>query len=58
MKKVDLLKLINSATDEQDINSLLGGTDIETQFKSEGISLDAFKSKIKTDKTYQQFLES
>lgn len=58
MKKVDLLKLINSATDEQDINSLLGGTDIETQFKGAEPTLDTFKTKFKTDKAFVQFMDS
>ena len=57
MKKVDLLKLINSATDEQDINSLLGGTDIETQFKGAEPTLDTFKQKAKTDKEFKAFID-
>lgn len=58
MIKSALLKLIENATDTQDINSLLGGTDIETQFKGAEPTLDTFKQKVKTDKTYQQFMDS
>ncbi|MBU3111996.1 DUF4355 domain-containing protein [Clostridium lacusfryxellense] len=58
MLKSALLKLIESAPDTQDINSLLGGTDIETQFKGAEPTLDTFKQKAKTDKDFKAYLES
>jgi len=58
MLKSALLKLIESAPDTQDINSLLGGTDIETQFKGEEPTLDVFKTKLKTDKEFKAYIES
>jgi len=58
MIKSALLKLIESAPDTQDINSLLGGTDIETQFKGEEPTLDTFKSKFKTDKEFKAFIDA
>jgi uncharacterized protein with gpF-like domain len=58
MLRKDLLEKIKNAKEDEDINALLVGTDIETQFKGAEPTLDTFKSKIKTDKTYQQFIES
>lgn len=58
MLKKDLLEKIKNAKDDEDINSLLTGTDIEEQFKSEEPSLDVFKQKIKEDKVFQQFIDS
>lgn len=58
MLKKDLLKKIENAKDEEDINSLLTGTDIEETFKGEEPTLDVFKGKIKSDKAFQQFMDS
>jgi hypothetical protein len=58
MLKKDLLEKIKNAKDEDDVNALLVGTDVETQFKGEEPSLDGFKTKLKTDKAFQQFMDS
>lgn len=58
MKKTDLLELIKNAKDEDDINSLLAGTDIEEEFKAEQPTLDVFKQKIKSDKDFKSFMDS
>lgn len=58
MLKKDLLKKIENAKDDEDINSLLAGTDIEEAFKGEEPTLDVFKGKIKSDKAFQQFMDS
>ena len=58
MKKVDLLAKIKDAKDDEDINALLTGSDIETQFKGAEPTLDMFKLNFKTDKAYQQFMDS
>ena len=58
MLKKDLLKKIENAKDDEDINSLLTGTDIEETFKGEGATLDNFKEKIKSDKDFKAFMES
>ena len=58
MLKKDLLKLIEGASDDQDINSLLTGTDIEDEFSGESATLDTFKQKIKSDKDFKAFFES
>lgn len=58
MKKSELLKKIENAKDEEDINELLKGTDIEETFKGEEPTLDVFKGKIKSDKDFKSFIES
>ncbi len=58
MIKSELLKKIEKAKDDEDINSLLAGTDIEETFKGEGATLDNFKEKIKSDKDFKSFMES
>lgn len=58
MLKKDLLKKIENAKDDEDINSLLVGTDIEEAFKGDEPTLDVFKGKIKSDKVFQQFMDS
>jgi hypothetical protein len=57
MLKKDLLEKIKNAKDDEDINSLLGGTDIEEQFKANGLTLESFKGKLK-EKDFKAFLES
>ena len=58
MLKKDLIEKIKNSKDDEDINSLLGGTDIETQFKGAEPTLDIFKQKAKTDKDFKAYLES
>lgn len=58
MLKKDLIEKIKALKDDEDINTLLVGTDIETQFKTGGLTLDAFKEKMKTDKDFKAFAES
>ncbi len=58
MIKKDLLEKIKNAKDDEEINSLLAGTDIEETFKGEEPTLDVFKGKIKSDKVFQQFMDS
>lgn len=58
MLKKDLIEKIKNAKDDEDINSLLTGTDIEEQFKGPEPTLDVFKGKIKSDKVFQQFMDS
>jgi len=58
MLKKDLLEKIKNLKDDEDINTALVGTDIETQFKTSGVTLDAFKEKMKTDKDFKAYTES
>ena len=58
MLKKDLIEKIKALKDDEDINTELVGTDIETQFKTNGVTLDAFKEKMKTDKDFKAYTES
>ena len=58
MLKKDLLEKIKNLKDDEDINTSLVWTDIETQFKGAEPTLDAFKQKAKTDKDFKAYLES
>lgn len=58
MKKNQLLELIKNAQEDEDINSLLVGTDIENEFKSSALTLNAFKEKMKTNKEFKAFIDS
>ena len=58
MKKNKLLGLIKNAKDDEDINSLLLGSDIEEEIVSSGLTLEAFKEKIKNDKDFKAYMES
>jgi len=58
MLKKDLLEKIKDLKDDEDINTLLVGTDVETQFKGIEPTLDTFKQKAKTDKEFKAYIES
>lgn len=57
MKKKELMKLIESASDEQDIDSLLENSDLAKSLQASGLTLEAFKGKLK-EKDFKAFLES
>ena len=56
MQKKDLLEKIKNMKDEDDINELLKGTDVESTFKVEP-TLDVFKAKL-TEKEFKSFMDS
>ena len=56
MLKKALIEKIKDLKDDEDINTLLVGTDIETQFKTGGLTLDAFKAKMK-DADFKSFMD-
>lgn len=58
MLKKDLLKLIEKATDEQDIDDLVVGSDLAKSLQDSGLTLEAFKGKVKSDKEFQKFMDS
>lgn len=57
MKKADLLKKIENAKDEDDINEFLKGTDVEETFKV-APTIDTFKDLISTNKDFTSFMDS
>lgn len=58
MLKKDLLKLIEKATDEQDIDDLVVGSDLAKSLQASGLTLEAFKEKIKSDTGFKAYIES
>lgn len=57
MLKKDILEKIKDLKDEDDINELLKGTDVEEGFKTTP-TLDTFKDLIATNKDYTSFMDS
>lgn len=58
MLKKDLLKLIAKAGDDENIDSLLESSDLAKSLKNSGLTLNAFKEKMKNDKDFKSFMES
>ncbi|MFR1315340.1 MAG: DUF4355 domain-containing protein [Clostridium perfringens] len=56
MKKSELIKLFENVADDADIDETLAGTDLVKGFVAKGLTLDAFKSKLK-EKDFKAFLE-
>jgi hypothetical protein len=57
MLKKDLLKLIEKATDDQDIDDLVKDSDLAKSLQASGLTLDAFKGKLK-EKEFKAFIDS
>ncbi|NFH48841.1 DUF4355 domain-containing protein [Clostridium sporogenes] len=58
MLKKDLLKLIESVEDDQDIDELLKDSDLAKSLQDSSLTLEAFKEKIKNDKEFRAYIES
>lgn len=58
MLKKELLKLIEKAGDDENIDSLLENSDLAKSLQASGLTLDAFKEKMKTDKDFKAYIES
>ncbi|MDM0609232.1 DUF4355 domain-containing protein [Clostridium perfringens] len=56
MKKSELIKLFENIADDADIDETLAGTELVKGFINKGLTLDAFKSKLK-EKDFKAFLE-
>lgn len=57
MKKSELIKLFENMADDADIDETLAGTDLVKGFIANGLTLDAFKRKLK-EKEFKTFLET
>lgn len=55
MKKSELIALLNNVTDEDSIDEILQGTDLVKEFIKNGLTLDAFKGKLK-EKEFKDFI--
>lgn len=58
MNKKDLLKLIENIDDEGSVDEVLSKSDFAKSFLQNGLTLNAFKEKIKTDKEFKSFMDS
>ncbi len=58
MLKRELLKLIEKAGDDDNIDSLLENSDLAKSLQASGLTLEAFKEKMKTDKEFKAFIDS
>ncbi|AUM91515.1 DUF4355 domain-containing protein [Clostridium botulinum] len=58
MLKKDLLKLIESVEDDKDIDELIKDSDLAKSLQYSGLTLEAFKEKIKNDKEFRSYIES
>ena len=58
MLKKELLKLIEKAGDDESIDSLLENSDLAKSLQASGLTLEAFKEKIKNDKEFKAFIDS
>ena len=58
MLKKELLKLIENAGDDENIDSLLANSDLAKSLQASGLTLEAFKGKMKTDKEFKAFIDS
>ncbi|MGU8922128.1 DUF4355 domain-containing protein [Clostridium perfringens] len=55
MKKSELMALLNNVTDEDSIDEILRGTDLVKEFIKNGLTLEAFKGKLK-EKEFKDFI--
>lgn len=58
MLKKELLKLIEKAGDDENIDSLLENSDLAKSLKDSRLTLEAFKEKMKSDKDFKAFIDS
>lgn len=58
MLKKELLKLIEKAGDDENIDSLLENSDLAKSLQASGLTLEAFKEKMKSDKDFKAFIDS
>lgn len=58
MLKKELLKLIEKAGDDENIDSLLENSDLAKSLQASGLTLEAFKEKMKNDKDFKAFIDS
>ena len=58
MLKKELLKLIEKAGDDENIDSLLENSDLAKSLQASGLTLEAFKEKMKNNKDFKAFMDS
>lgn len=58
MNKKELLKLVESINDEGSVDEVLSGSDFAKSLIQSGLTLEAFKEKMKNDKDFKAFMDS
>ncbi|MCD2345809.1 DUF4355 domain-containing protein [Clostridium guangxiense] len=58
MKKSELIKLIETLKDDDDIDEAVSKSDLGKALASSGLTLDAFKSKVENDKDFKAYMDS
>ena len=58
MNKKELLKLVENIDDEGSVDEVLSGSDFAKSLLQSGLTLNAFKEKIKNDKDFRAFMDS
>lgn len=58
MKKSELTKLLETLSDDADVDETISKSDLGKALASSGLTLDAFKEKIANDKDFKAFMDS
>ena len=58
MNKKELLKLVEGIDDEGSVDEVLSGSDFAKSLLQSGLTLNAFKEKLKNDKEFKAFFDS
>ncbi|MFL0251402.1 DUF4355 domain-containing protein [Clostridium neuense] len=58
MKKSELTKLIETLSDDADIDETISKSDLGKALVNSSLTLDAFKSKLESDPTFKSFMDS
>lgn len=58
MLKNELLKLIETLKDEDNVDEIISKSDLAKSLIEGGLTLDAFKEKVKTDSSFKSYLDS
>lgn len=58
MNKKELLKLIENIEDEGSVDEVLSKSDFAKSLLQSGLTINAFKEKMKTDKDFKSFMDS
>jgi hypothetical protein len=58
MLKKDLLKMIENISDESSVDEILTQSDFAKSLVNSGLTLDAFKEKLQSDKSFIGFMDS
>lgn len=58
MKKSELTKLIETLNDDDNVDEVVSGSELGKALATSGLTLDAFKDKVKNDKDFKAYMDS